>query len=191
MKIFPSIIRAFLVIVLVLSSTQLFASEEKKPALANIIVTTSEEDMLLFVTIKDGFNQKMIEGVKSGLPVSFTFHMELKRIRTWWFNDTLLNSEITRTLTYDALKKEYSISFSEKENKTITTRSVIEAKRLISSLSGYPIVRRARLIPDAPYTLRVKVTLAENRLPLGMHYIIPFTSLWNFETDWRTVEFHY
>ena len=40
-------------------------------------------------------------------------------------------------------------------------------------------------------TARIKATLAETTLPLGIHYILPFTSLWDFETDWRTVEFRY
>lgn len=191
MKIFFPIIRIFFIFVLIFYSSQLFAAEKKTPELIDIVVTTSIEDLLLFATVKDGFNQKMIEGVRNGLPVSFTFHIELERIRTWWFNDDLISYEVTRTLTYDALRKEYRISLPERENKVITTRSVTEAKQLMSRLSGYPVVERDMLIPDAPYILRVKAILEENRLPLGMHYIIPFTSLWNFETDWRIVEFNY
>ncbi len=191
MKILIFVIQTFFIIFILSCSIQLFAAEKKTPELVDIIVTTSAEDLLLFATVKNGFSEKMITGVENGLPVSFTFHIELDRIRAWWFNDNLADYEITRTLTYNALKKEYEISLSARENKTITTRSVIEAKQLMSTLSGYPAVQRARLIPDAPYIMRIKVTLEENRLPLGIHYIIPFTSLWNFETEWQTVKFHY
>jgi hypothetical protein len=194
MKISFPISRAlfiFFIISLILYSNQLFAAEKKTPELADIVVTTSAEDLLLFVTVKDGFNHKMIEGVKNGLPVSFIFHLELERIRTWWFDESLISYEITQTLTYDALRKEYEISLSGRENEIIKTRSLIEAKGLMSRLDGYPVVRRSLLIPDAPYTLRVKVTLEEVRLPLSMHYVIPFSSLWNFETDWQVIQFHY
>ncbi len=191
MKKLTSFTLFLLIIFLFLCGSQLFAAEEKAPELVNIIITTSAEDLLVFAKVQDGFNKKMLQGVKNGLPISFTFHIELDRVRTWWFNDNLASYKLTRTLTYDALKKEYEISFSKREDKVITTRSVSKAKQLMSRLNSYPLVKRTMLIPDAPYTLRIKVTLAESRLPLGMHYILPFISLWDFETDWRTVKFHY
>ena len=58
-------------------------------------------------------------------------------------------------------------------------------------LNGIKIIPRNTMEPDAPYAIHVKAKLAEKILPLYMHYIIPFVSLWDFETDWRTIEFRY
>ena len=99
MKILIFVIQTFFIIFILSCSIQLFAAEKKTPELVDIIVTTSAEDLLLFATVKNGFSEKMITGVENGLPVSFTFHIELDRIRAWWFNDNLADYEITRTLT--------------------------------------------------------------------------------------------
>ena len=45
--------------------------------------------------------------------------------------------------------------------------------------------------PDSSYIINVKTKLARKTLPLYFHYLIPFTSLWDFETDWYTIDFIY
>ena len=55
----------------------------------------------------------------------------------------------------------------------------------------FRVISLDRLDPEATYTLRVKVKLAKKTLPLYFHYLIPFSSLWDFETDWYTIDFRY
>jgi hypothetical protein len=179
------------VAVFLLLSIPLHAKQEKEPDLTDIIITTSESHLLLFATVRNCFTREMVQGVLDGLPVTFNFHIELNKIRSAWFDSTLVETTITHTLKYDSIKKEYSIIFSEKNGQLVTTRSLEQAKQLMAEINGFSLIERKLLIPDAPYALKIKATLAETTLPLGMHYILPFTSLWDFETDLRTVEFHY
>ena len=167
------------------------AGQQKDPDLKDIIITTSKSHLILFATVENGFTSEMLAGIRNGLPVTFTFHIELDKIRSAWFDSTLVETAVTHKLKYDSIKQKYSITFSEKNGQTVTTRSLKEAKQLMAELSGFPIIARTKLIADAPYALKIKATLAETTLPLGIHYILPFTSLWDFETDWRTVEFRY
>ena len=37
----------------------------------------------------------------------------------------------------------------------------------------------------------VKAELEKVRLPLYLHYVLFFVSLWDFETDWFTIDFIY
>jgi len=184
----------YLAVFLLLSlmfSPCLCAGQDGKPEMTDIIVTTSESHLLLFATVKDCFTEEMIKGVRNGIPITFNFHVELEAVRSGWFNATLLETVLTHTLRYNSFKKEYEISFSEKKGQALTTRSLEQARERMAEVSGFPLVERASLTPDAPYVLKIKATLEEATLPLGMHYILPFTSLWNFETDWRSIEFHY
>ncbi len=171
-------------------SLPLFA-QQNAPDLKDIIITTSKTHLILFATVENGFTREMINGIRNGLPVTFIFHIELDKIRSAWFDSTLVEATITHKLKYDAIKQEYSIIFSEKNGRTVTTRSLKVAKQLMAELNGFPLIARNKLIADAAYALKIKATLAETTLPLGIHYILPFTSLWDFETDWRTVEFRY
>lgn len=179
-----------LLIFMVLFFVPAQAAEDKDPTIDDIIITTSSTDLLLFATVKNCFTETMLEGVRNGIPLTFRFTILLDKTRSRWFNISLVEETINHTMSYDALKETYQIDFSEK-NRPEITHSEKKAKQLMAELSGLKVIARSKLIPDAPYALQVKATLVENTLPLGIHYILPFTSLWNFETDWRTIEFRY
>jgi len=155
-----------------------------------LIVTNSSTDLLLFLTVNDAFTKQMEEGIKNGIPVTFNFYVKLERKRTW-LNQGLVSLQFDHTLSYDTLKEEYSIVRSELAGQTFRTKSLAEAKKAMAQLNGPPIAPLKALLPEAGYLLKVKAKLAEKTLPLYFHYVIPFWSLWDFETAWYTVEFRY
>lgn len=166
-------------------------AENEKPELTDIIVTTSDVNLLLFATVKNPFTSEMITAVQNGIAITFEFHIELEKVKNNWFDSSLVDQTITHTLKYDSLKEEYSIQQSEKKGKVKVTRSLDTAKQSMAEINGIPVIALKSLIPDKPYKLNIKATLEETTLPLGMQNILPFTSLWDFETDWRTIEFRY
>ena len=167
------------------------AEEKSEANISDILITTSKTHLLLFCTIKNSFNPQMIEGIKNGIPVTFTFLIELDKSVNNWFDTNLIKKTIQHTLTFDPLKEEFQVFLPERNNSTIATKSSEKAMELMTELNGIKIIERKELVPDAPYALRVKAKLAEKTLPMNMHYIVPFISLWDFETDWRTIEFNY
>ena len=181
----------YLTMLSLLFPPSLLAEQKKEPELVDIIITTSKSHLLLFATVKNCFTEDMVKGVHNGIPITFNFHVELDAVRSGWFDSTLVETTLTHTLRYNSFKEEYEVVFSEKNGQAVTTRSLQKAKDLMAEVSGFQLIERKKLVPDAPYALKIKATLTETTLPLGMHYILPFTSFWNFETDWRTIEFHY
>ena len=155
-----------------------------------LIVTNSSTDLLLFLTVNNAFTKQMEEGIKNGIPVTFNFYVKLERKRMW-LNQELVSLRFDHTLSYDTLKEEYSIVRSELPGQAFRTKSLAEAKKAMAQLNGPQIVSLKTLLPEAGYRLMVKAKLAEKTLPLYVHYVIPFWSLWDFETDWYTVEFRY
>ena len=103
----------------------------------------------------------------------------------------MVDMQVFHTMTYDTIKQKYRIHRSNKPDNDLLTDSVTTAKATMAELSGIKIIPREQLQPDSPYSIGLKATLEKNTLPLGMHYVLPFTSLWDFETDWRTIEFRY
>lgn len=165
--------------------------EEEGPYISDIFITTSQDDLLLFCSIKKGFTEEMLEGVRNGIPVTFSFFIQLERTVRNWPDSTLTEMTVQHTLTYDTLKEQYQINLPERGNDTVVTGALDKALEAMSELNGIKIVGRDRLEPDAPYALHVKATLAEKTLPLNLHYLVPFISLWDFETETRTIEFRY
>ncbi len=179
-------------VILLLCTTAVVADDNKPvPELKDIIVTTSNSHLLLFATVLNSFTQEMVTGVQNGLSITFVFHVELKKIRNNWMDSTMVNTKIIHTMSYDSLKQKYRIQRSNKPDNDILTDSLKNAKERMAELSGIKIIHRDQLQPDSPYSVGLKATLEKNTLPLGMHYVLPFTSLWDFETDWRIIEFRY
>ncbi len=168
-----------------------FAANEQNPEIKDIIVTTSDNDLLLFATVKNCFTQEMLDGVRNGIPIIFTYHLKLVKTSNTWIDTSLVESSVTHTMTFDSGKKEYRIAFSNQEGKTINTANLEQAKQLMAELNGIKVIALTQLVHDAPYAIHFKVTLKKGSLPLGMHRVVPFSSLWDFETDWRTIEFRY
>ncbi len=167
------------------------SEEELEAHIDDILITTSQTHLLLFCSVKNSFTPEMIEGIHNGIPVTFTFLVKLEQVRSKWLDKTLTEDSFQHTLSYDSLKERYKVYRSEKTNNPFVTDSLDKAIEIMTELNGIKIIHRDELIPDAPYAIQVKAKLAEKKLPLYMHYIIPFISLWDFETDWRTIEFRY
>ena len=174
-----------------LTPTRVICQEANEPNIADIIITTSKTHLLLFCAIKNSYTDEMIEGVRNGLPVTFDFYIELEKVNNNWPDTKIVELTVQHTLKYDPLREEYQVLLPEKGNKTETTSSIDKAMEYMSELNGLKVIERKKLEPDAPYALHVKAKMAEKTLPLNMHYIIPFISLWDFETDWRIIEFRY
>lgn len=161
-----------------------------KPLVTDIVITAAEGRLLLSAAVKDCFTEEMLEGVHNGIPVTFRFKVHLERGRTYWFNQNIKEQGINHTLSYDPIRREYQIAFAEYDRPR-TTRSRAEAQQMMAELRGIEIATLKELQLGSSYTLRIKATLVENTLPLSIHSLIPFYSIWNFETDWRLVEFSY
>ena len=61
----------------------------------------------------------------------------------------------------------------------------------MTEIRNIEVIPLKKLEPGARYQLRVKAELEKVRLPLYLHYVLFFVSLWDFETDWYTVDFTY
>lgn len=163
---------------------------EKEPIIDEIVISAAGGHLLLFATVRHCFTDEMLEGVHNGIPLTFRFDIRLNKIRKNWFDSELVEHKINHTLSYDPLKEEYQVAFAEKDRPEVT-RSLEEAKKMMTDINGLELHPLNELQAGSPYSLEIKATLVENTFPLSMHLIIPFTSLWNFETDWRIVEFNY
>jgi hypothetical protein len=94
-------------------------------------------------------------------------------------------------MTFDSTTKEYRITFSDPNGRVATTEDLEQAKQLMAELNGIKVIALSQLVPGAPYAIHFKITLKKGSLPLGIHRLLPFSALWDFETAWRTIEFRF
>jgi hypothetical protein len=159
--------------------------------LANIIVTNTRDNLLIYLTVKDAFSPKMQETIHSGVPATFSFIINLYGVRSLWPDRQIAAIKVTHTLKYDNLKKTYTVVRSWEKEKPHVVTSLEEAKKLMTEVDSLTIVPLDQLEKGKQYQIRAKAELDKLTLPFYLHYILFFVSLWDFETDWYTIDFIY
>jgi hypothetical protein len=159
--------------------------------LSDIIVTNTQEDLLVFFDIQGCFTREMEEAILNGIPTTFTIIIRLYKTRTLWFDGSISSLNLEHTIKYDSLKNEFKVTRSEDNNKTLVFKDFEAAKKAMAEIGNIVVVPLAQLQRKSQYQLRVKAELEKVRLPLYLHYVLFFVTLWDFETDWYTVDFTY
>ena len=181
-------------IVFYLSAAQTVLSENTKmsgPHITDIIVTTSETHLLLFGELRNSLTKEMLDGLHSGIPIRFSFFVELEKNEPNWPDEELAVISFSHSLSFDTLKNTYVIETEENNNKKSTATTLDEAAKVLNEINGLKIIELSRLKPEGTYRIRVKADLYKKTLPMSLHTIIPFISWWDLSTDWYTVEFTY
>ena len=180
-KIFTS-----LLCILVLFPNLVFAQDAR---LSNIIVTNTRDDLLVYLTVEGAFREKMEKAVLSGVPATFSYITTLYQVRNFWKDKKIADIKVTNRIKYNNLKKEFVITRSWGTEKPIVTQSFEEAKKLMSEVDSLKIVPLKHLEKGLLYQIRAKTELSKLTLPFYLHYVLVFVSLWDFETDWYTIDF--
>ena len=163
----------------------------KDATLTNIIVTNTRDDLLVYLSVEGAFTQKMEDAVKNGVPASFTFFVNLYRTRSMWLDKKLADLTITHTIKYNSLKKEYAVSRSWDSNSPVILQSFDAAKKLMTEIDSLKVIPLGLLERGKQYQIQAKAKLSRVTLPYYLHYVLFFLSLWDFETDWYTIDFIY
>jgi hypothetical protein len=159
--------------------------------LSDIIVTNTQEDLLVFFDINGCFTREMEEAILNGIPTTFTIVIKLYRTRTAWLDASIASITLEHTIKYDSLKNEFRVTHSEEDDTELVVKDFEAAKKAMAEIRNIRVVPLKELQERGKYQLRVKAELEKVRLPLYLHYVLFFVSLWDFETDWYTVDFIY
>lgn len=181
-------IALFLASLLLFINGTAFAGE---PRLENIIVTNTRDNLILYLTAKNAFPPKIGEAIQSGVPTTFTYYINLYRVRGLWMDKEIVSSQLSHTVRYNTLKKEYTVTRSWEDNRPLTVKTLEEAQKLMSEVDSLVIVPLQRLEKGQQYQIRAKAELDRMTLRFYLHYVLFFLSFWDVETDWYTIDFIY
>ena len=179
-------------VALILSMSLLFAipARAEEARLTDIVITNTRDHLLLYLTVTDCFTEDMEKAIENGIVTTFTFFVRLYETRALWRDRKIANLKVNHEIQYDNLKKIYVVKLSEKQ-KSISVKDFDEAKKLMSEIVGLKVTELHKLHKDSRYQIRMMAELDEIKLPFYLHYVLFFLSLWDFETDWYSVDFRY
>lgn len=163
----------------------------QEAALTNIIVTNTQDHLLLNLNVEGAFTEDVEKAVLSGVPTSFSFFVSVYRKRNLWLDEKIADITATHTVKYNNLKKEFIVSRSWKKGAPEVTASLEKARQLMNDIESLQLVPLDQLEKGRRYQVKAKAELSKMTLPMYLHHILFFMSLWDVETDWYTIDFTY
>jgi Domain of unknown function (DUF4390) len=149
------------------------------PTIQNLGATASGGKVSVHFTLAGAFrNGEMVEALRSGLPTSFTYSIEIFRDRPNWFNDSLAKARVEVICTYNSLTREYLLNLRRDRHlvRSETFTDLAELERRMTTVDEADLFD---IGSRKPYKLKVR---AKADLMRGwLMYVIP----WEVSTKWR------
>jgi hypothetical protein len=167
------------------------AAQAGEATLEDIVVAIGRDHCLLSFRVANCCTEEMKKAIDNGIDTTFTFYVKLYRIRDIWWDKEIADLKVSHSIHFDSLKKVYSVRLSEKDDKVIVLEDFEKAKKVMSEVMGLGVTDLENLQKGSRYQVRMMAELDKITLPFYLHYVFFFLSLWDFETDWHTVDFKY
>ena len=162
-----------------------------KATIKELTATTTEDSLIVFGMLENSFNSEMLEILHSGIPLHFSFFIELHRTTQNWPEEQIATISFQHVMAYDTLKENYRVTLEEENNKIVSFKSLFEAQKVMNEINGVPIIKLNQLIPENRYKLKVRADVFKKIMPFNLNTLFPFVSWGDIKTDWHTIELEY
>ena len=180
-NIWPGLLIAIMMFLFAMVSEAMAQS----PNLVNIGVSTKGNLITMHARLVGGMTDSIVEAIESGVPISFTYSIELRSNNTILADSLLSKNTVRHTVQYDSLKKVYRFSAKGKNVKRrLMTRHNSKYQKLMLTLEDIPIGTVNRLDPEETYYIRVKADLETDRFWFPFNYLFFFVPFSDFKTSW-------
>ena len=119
----------------------LFAAGEPggKPRLTEPQVALDGPRIAVGFTLVDGFDEELLERIRTGLPSGYVFDIRLLRDRKRWFDVQIDSSRLEVVAAYDAVTREYLVN-TRQDGELIESRVVRDDQELERALTRFDAV---------------------------------------------------
>lgn len=125
-----------------------------------IRVTTLARDGRLLVSfeVPGGYTDEIRDAIRSGLPTTFTYEIELRRPAPFWPDRTLAASTVSASVRYDSLTNQYDVARmvdGRVESSRVDGDEDL-VQQLLTRFERLPLFRTDPLEVNGEYHLRVR-----------------------------------
>jgi hypothetical protein len=131
------------------------------PAIADIKVTpvVAEGHVTASFASPEAFTDDSREVVKSGVPLTFTYSVELRRPSTIWWDRTIGLATVAASVKFDNLTAIYQVT-KQQDGRVTWSKSTPKEDEMRTWITGFdavPIRISEPLEPNADYYVRVRL----------------------------------
>lgn len=185
-------------IAMMLALVLLEGSAQDIPAIAadselrieDISLTEKGRRLYLYFRLENGFPQQIVNIIQSGIPVSYSFQVEIIQEGTLW-NKDLVNIRLLKVLSFDNIRNQYLITVNYPDTRVINLRSLEAVKDYILKVADLPLADLSRLERGTSYTLKLKAEIEKKESKMPFYGLMKMFSSFKLESDWYEVQFSY
>ena len=156
------------------------------PIMTDITVDANQNYLIMDAILKDAFSEKLMEVIESGVPMTFTYEIELLQRVSVLADSVVSKNKVTNTVHYDTLKKVFVFTSEGKSvHRKVHTKSLDRYQKLMLTLKNIPVAPLYKLDRDEEYYVRVKAEMeTDDGLWFPFNYLLFFVPFNEFETAW-------
>lgn len=125
-------------------------------------IVSSDQRVLVSLSAPAAFTDETRGVVKTGLTLTFTYDIELRRPSTLWFDSTLARTRLAAAVRFDSLTSTYLVS-KERDGRVYWSAKASEEAQVREWMTGFdPIALELSrpLEPNVEYYVRVRLYAA-------------------------------
>ena len=164
----------------ILLAPGLSAAARPEPKIIEIHGQVKGEKATVRFRLYDAFTPEMVEALKSGIEISCQTVVRVERIHRNWFDATVGEVTVSRSVRHDSLTRVYRLSRGGVEETLPDLFSALDG------MTSYEIVLPLRIpaVQGKFYQARIRTRLDRVGLSQPLRTIFFFSSIWDVETDW-------
>lgn len=170
-----------------------FASSEvdKGIEIVELTAMNSVDEVLIYANMTTNPSDKTTDLLHSGISIIFSFSVELYKTAPQWPDELISSIKFDHRISYDTLKDNYILSFTETDDRQTRFESLIDAQKHLEEINDVVVAPLSQLIPNQSYKVRMRVIRNTKAQPIGVGTILPFMSSMKAKSEWFEYEFVY
>ena len=135
--------------------------------------------------IEYSFSEPALDALQNGVPLTIELLMEVRRRRSWVWDETVYSLVQRFRLEYHALSRQYLVhNLNSGERRNFSTR--LAALRFMGRIHEFPMLDRSLLAPDQRYEGALRARLALDTLPTPLRLFAYLSEDWQLASEWYT-----
>ncbi|MBN2886638.1 MAG: DUF4390 domain-containing protein [Chromatiaceae bacterium] len=129
------------------------------------------------------FSPEALEALEHGVPLTVLVHLQVRRAGAWIWEDSLLDTQLRRTIRYKPLSERYEVSrLAERTERSFVSREA--ALRALGQIEDLDLFPAERLDAALDYEVQLKTELDIEELPLPLRPMAYLKPSWKLSSGW-------
>ncbi|WP_269496570.1 DUF4390 domain-containing protein [Castellaniella sp. S9] len=123
---------------------------------------------------------------EKGVPLYLTADLQITRSRWWWFDKTVVSTELTWRVQYNALTRQWRVGTGD---LSMPASTLDEALDLVRYIRGWDVASTDELETDTQYEGQLRLRLDTARLARPFQVDALNSKAWSLTTPWKNFTF--